>query len=445
MRSVALLFFVLTLCSSLNAVERKLILATYHDRENARMELENLKTTLDQDFYRLYEQNSFQILVRPSGEHYILCIEPIENYPLALTLHEHFKKHYPDAFIVRYHGRNPASINLDLSRTLIQSAASQSGSATVTEPTEPAAIALKHLSDVPGRPLHIPSPKAKQTNTALPASTLPFLFLTALVLIVLVMLLWRQRKKARILNIETELSPHREEAINELLVDIHSHLIPRQGEEIGPHSIAEAIDMIKAFESIGYRKIITTPHLFLCDTTSGYANIEKALLPIKEAIKAQQLNIIFEVAPSYHLDETLIEALHRHEIITFDKEYLLLEPAVGMSYDLFSQRLEKVLAAGYKIILLHPERYAFMCSEPNRYRELKTKGTFFQVDLDSLLPEHSDAAVHYCTEYLIENGMIDFLGSNASSLGHVHHINAVKASGAYKNIFRNNTILNNYL
>ena len=45
----------------------------------------------------------------------------------------------------------------------------------------------------------------------------------------------------------------------QLLVDIHSHLIP--GIDDGVKTTFEAIKLIQEFEQMGYKKLIITPHI----------------------------------------------------------------------------------------------------------------------------------------------------------------------------------------
>ena len=43
------------------------------------------------------------------------------------------------------------------------------------------------------------------------------------------------------------------------LVDLHSHLIP--GIDDGVHTLDDTIEVLSKFKSLGYKKVITTPHI----------------------------------------------------------------------------------------------------------------------------------------------------------------------------------------
>lgn len=55
-------------------------------------------------------------------------------------------------------------------------------------------------------------------------------------------------------------------------VDMHSHLIP--GIDDGSQSMDETIAMLAKFESLGYTKVITTPHIY----GDLYKNTSKSFL-----------------------------------------------------------------------------------------------------------------------------------------------------------------------
>ena len=50
-------------------------------------------------------------------------------------------------------------------------------------------------------------------------------------------------------------------SVNPLQVDIHSHLLP--GLDDGVQSYEESEDVILHFQKMGYRKLITSPHLMI--------------------------------------------------------------------------------------------------------------------------------------------------------------------------------------
>ena len=87
-------------------------------------------------------------------------------------------------------------------------------------------------------------------------------------------------------------------------VDMHSHLIP--GIDDGAKSMDQTIAMLAKFQSLGYQKIITTPHIM----SDYYRNTPQSILGGLDDVrlKAKELNldIQIEAAAEYYFDETLL-------------------------------------------------------------------------------------------------------------------------------------------
>ena len=85
------------------------------------------------------------------------------------------------------------------------------------------------------------------------------------------------------------------------------------------------------------------------------------------------------------------------------------------------QLMFDVQCKGYRPILAHPERYSYYHYRRNRYETLHNAGVKFQVNLLSLagyFGHHAkDAAM-----WLIDNNMVDMLGSDMHNMDHARVI-----------------------
>ena len=92
-----------------------------------------------------------------------------------------------------------------------------------------------------------------------------------------------------------------------LKTDMHSHLIP--GIDDGSQSMDETIAMLAKFKELGYKKIITTPHVM----SDFYRNTPEIILgglaEVREELKRINLDIEIEAAAEYYFDETLFNTL----------------------------------------------------------------------------------------------------------------------------------------
>ena len=120
-----------------------------------------------------------------------------------------------------------------------------------------------------------------------------------------------------------------------------------------------------------------------------------------------------------------------------------------MPYNQQPHNLESIISnikhSGYIPVLIHVERYTFLDTF-EKYQALKELGIMFQFSINSLASNnHYDSDNDSNIQLLIKNGLIDFLSSDASNITHLDTLEKTMASEEYSNIFRKNTILNNYL
>lgn len=225
-------------------------------------------------------------------------------------------------------------------------------------------------------------------------------------------------------------------------VDVHSHLIP--GIDDGAKSMEESLSLLKAMQSLGYEKVITTPHVMADAYRNTKASIQEGLEALQAQSAKEGLTICIEAAAEYYLDEGLPELIKRGEILPVGGEYLLFET----SYMHRPRDLERVIfeicASGYKPLLAHPERYRYIENFSQEYGRLKELGVFFQLNLNSLEGYYGTSAKR-SAEWLCNEGMVDFLGSDVHHQKHTDALARVFEGQAYARLWKYNTILNESL
>jgi len=110
-------------------------------------------------------------------------------------------------------------------------------------------------------------------------------------------------------------------------------------------------------------------------------------------------------------DDGFEKKFHAGELLTFGNKYVLIElsafiPPEKLFNVLFDMRLE-----GYNPILAHPERYGYFHENMEHYISLKDRDVLFQINLPSLSGFYSPQ-VRIITEKLIENELVDFIGTD---------------------------------
>jgi tyrosine-protein phosphatase YwqE len=205
---------------------------------------------------------------------------------------------------------------------------------------------------------------------------------------------------------------------NPLKVELHSHLIP--GVDDGSQSLQQSMELVKTFAAYGYRKIITTPHIMSDFYKNGPENIHPQVELIRNAIREEHIDIEFEAAAEYMVDDGLEKKVKNGEqLLTFggNKKYILVElPFLSEPNNMRTVAFELNIA-GYKPVLAHPERYPYYSMKKEKYEELYEQGFLFQLNQLSLIGYYSKQ-VQQAAEHLIDKGMVNLLGSDTHNIKH---------------------------
>lgn len=224
--------------------------------------------------------------------------------------------------------------------------------------------------------------------------------------------------------------------------DIHSHLIP--GIDDGANTLETSIMLIRGLIELGYSRIITTPHVqgeFFQNTPHS---IQLGLEQVKRELSKQNLNIQIEAAAEYLLDEKFGEKIEQQQLLTFGKKYVLVEMSYFNEYPQWRDYFFNLQLAGYKIILAHPERYSYFFRNWARYEDLKDRGVFFQVNIMSLTGHYS-SEVKRIAEKLIENGMVEFIGTDLHNPDQLQILQSARYERSLKNLIESGKLLNSSL
>jgi tyrosine-protein phosphatase YwqE len=224
-----------------------------------------------------------------------------------------------------------------------------------------------------------------------------------------------------------------------LKADMHSHFIP--GIDDGAQTMEDSIRMIRHFHEIGYKKVITTPHIM----SDSYRNTPEIILgglaKVRQALKENDIPIEVEAAAEYYMDYDFEAKIDNGQLLTFGDNYVLVELSFVNPPDNMSHIFFKMLTNGYRPILAHPERYSFWHKNFEKYEEIKDKGVLLQLNLNSLTGHYSIDTKKVAIR-MIENKMIDFLGSDCHHMGHVELMNHVVYEKSLHQLLDSGKLLN---
>lgn len=224
--------------------------------------------------------------------------------------------------------------------------------------------------------------------------------------------------------------------------DIHSHLIPDIDD--GVKTLEESISIIKNLKELGYQKLITTPHIMSHRFPNTKETILSGLEKVKMELKKQNIDIIIEAAAEYYYDEYFIELIRKKDLLTFGDNHILFELSYTANPFGLEQVVYELLNHGYKPILAHPERYTYYSQSLEKYHNLKDLGLLFQINLNSLNKFYGKNP-KIAAEYLVENGLVDFVGSDIHSMRYFDSLNDYIQMGKLEEVFEKNQIKNNFI
>lgn len=215
-------------------------------------------------------------------------------------------------------------------------------------------------------------------------------------------------------------------------IDMHSHLLP--GIDDGLQDVEQTVEFMRSLQSLGYHKLICTPHIL----SDLYPNSPKTILPklalVREALKAANVDMKVEAAAEYMIDHEFAELItksKKEDLLTIAGNYILVE----MSYLSPSPNYEKVIfdlrMLGLQPILAHPERYSYYHNQFEQYERFKELGCHLQVNLLSLSGGYGPN-VKKAAERLFKSEMVDFLGTD---MHHSRHLSMLKNLATKKEFY----------
>ena len=203
--------------------------------------------------------------------------------------------------------------------------------------------------------------------------------------------------------------------------DMHSHFIP--GIDDGAKTIEDSITLIRDMKEMGYRTIITTPHVMIDYYPNTRETIENGLQIVQNALKERQIDISIKAAAEYYIDEYFVSLLDKGEpLLTVYNNEVLVEFSMLYEPMILNDVIFKMLSSGYRPIIAHPERYMFFHRDLNKFREMRDKGCLLQLNMLSVSGYYG-GHIKSVADQLLQKGMYDYCGSD---MHHEKHANLLK-------------------
>jgi protein-tyrosine phosphatase len=206
-----------------------------------------------------------------------------------------------------------------------------------------------------------------------------------------------------------------------LNTDMHSHLIP--GIDDGSPDLDTSIQLIKGLADLGYKKLITTPHIMWDMYKNSSEDILSRYTYLQDRINKENIDVEIKIAAEYFLDDHFKMLLANKEPLLAIKDNLVLvefslanEP-IDLKEILFEMQL-----LGYQPVIAHPERYSYNERNTRFFSDMKISGYLFQLNILSLAGAYGKSA-KALAQYFIKNSFYEFAGSDLHNLRHLKMLN----------------------
>ncbi|HEY4877201.1 MAG TPA: CpsB/CapC family capsule biosynthesis tyrosine phosphatase [Puia sp.] len=228
-----------------------------------------------------------------------------------------------------------------------------------------------------------------------------------------------------------------------LRCDMHSHLIP--GIDDGVPDLDTSIKLITGLMNIGYKKIITTPHIMWDLYKNNNEIIQSGWRIVKDEIEKKKLPVDFHAAAEYFMDDHFDEIVDNNvPLLTLKDNMVLVELSFVQEPIELKNIIFKLQIKGYQPVVAHPERYLYFGANKSWYDEMKNAGCIFQVNLLSLIGFYGKAQLELA-QYLIKKKYVDLLGTDLHNERHLEILQNYPTSDLVSKLVDSGLIQNHLL
>ncbi len=209
----------------------------------------------------------------------------------------------------------------------------------------------------------------------------------------------------------------KETDLSHLGMDVHAHIIP--GIDDGVETLEQSVEMLTKMQSLGYKRVVATPHVMWDCYKNTPDTILHGLADIRLAAKQAGLTLKIDAAAEYFIDEHFVEMLNNGEqLLTLPGKRVLVELPYSTPLMNTSETLFHIIAKGYRPVLAHPERYTYFYADPAVYKKLCDQGCELQLNILSLGHYYGES-VHKMAITLLKQGLITFIGTDSHRIQHL--------------------------
>ncbi|HET6765781.1 MAG TPA: CpsB/CapC family capsule biosynthesis tyrosine phosphatase [Chitinophagaceae bacterium] len=225
-----------------------------------------------------------------------------------------------------------------------------------------------------------------------------------------------------------------------LKTDMHSHLLP--GIDDGAPDLATSVEMINGLVHLGFKKLITTPHIMQDMYPNKRDDILKRYEALKQHLETEGIEVELGVAAEYFIDDNLKKLLADKEpLLTFGNNLVLVEFSMASEPYSFREILFEMQMQNYQPVIAHPERYIYQERNKEFFEELKLAGYLFQLNILSLAGAYGKTVTELA-RYFIKHEYYDIAGTDLHNVHHFDHLQSSSIAHGLKELLDGGKLLN---
>lgn len=193
------------------------------------------------------------------------------------------------------------------------------------------------------------------------------------------------------------------------MIDLHSHILPELDD--GSQSLRESLAMARMAVDSGVTAMVATPHCIDDRTREVYDAWEL----MQEVLQEHEIPLkLFPGMEIFGTSDT-VRLLREGKLLTLNgSRYPLIEFSFHSTGEEETRILRSVCKAGFRPIVAHPERYAYVQRDPRIVNRWHRMGCLLQVNRGSLLGRFGRHAQETAFE-LVDRGFAAAVASDAHS------------------------------
>jgi len=194
-------------------------------------------------------------------------------------------------------------------------------------------------------------------------------------------------------------------------IDLHCHYVP--GIDDGANSTADGLAMLRGLSSLGFARVMATPHTRPGMFDNDAATIGAAFAEFKRAMPSDPQLPELSLSSEHYFDEVVFQRLLSGQGLPYPGDKAVLLEFYQIDFPpMIQHRLFDLRTRGLLPVIAHPERYQCLWRSPEILETLVDSGSAALLDIASLVGKYG-RKTQVCAEALLERGLYHAACSDA--------------------------------